>query len=82
VDARVAVEPLCLWLAAEVFVIAQASKDGRCEPTELLVHPLVAKWSHAAVDDVSSHEHQVGMLIINKVNLSRELFPAIVIAEM
>lgn len=81
-DARVAVEPLCLRLAAEVFVIAQTGKDGRFEPTELLVHPLVAKWPHAAVDDVASHENHVGLLIINKVNPSRELFPAVVIAEV
>ena len=81
-DARGREERLGILHSAEILVVAEHRQYGSIQSTELCGIISLEQRTSAAVDDVSTDEHQVGLLCIEEVNPSCKLGSAIVVSDV
>ena len=81
-NARGRKERLGILHSAEILVVAEHRQYGCLQSTELCGIISLEQRTSAAVDDVSTDEHQVGLLCIEEVNPSCKLGSAIVVSDV
>ena len=75
-------ELLGLRLACIKLMITQTGIHWCFQPMELLGHVLFNQWAHAAIDNITSNQDEVGLLGINHIHPSRQFLAGIMITYM